>query len=184
METFTPPEPFIAHPGFTEERALSLRRLEDLIRLAEPDPPLIPLLRLFMQVPSCFTVQSCYGHFVRDQSHDDKNLDPVSSFKDGVQQVRYRLAYMVFCIEESVRGHALYDDLESMTAIDPLYIQFGSASWFWETTPNTYVVQLEPLRGACLDAVLVMLDEASYIERLREQFFGRLGEIACRSIPG
>ena len=137
-----------------------------------------------MQVPSCFTVQSCYGHFVRDQSHNDKNLDPVSSFPEGVQPFRYRLAYMVFCIEDGMRGHALQDDLQSMTAIDPMYIQFGSASWFWRTKPNTYVVQLEPLRGACLDEVLVTLDEAYHIERLREQFFRRLGEIAYRSIPG
>lgn len=184
METFTPPKQFIPHPEFAKERAMALRRLEELIRLAEPDPPLIPLLRQFMQVPVCFTVQSCYGHFVYSQSPGDRNLAPVSSFPDGVQQLRYRLAYMVFCIEDNVHGHALYDDLQSMTAIDPLYIQFGSAEWFWDMTPNTYVVQLEPLSGACQDSVIVKLDEAIHLERLRERFFMHLEEIAQRNSKG
>jgi len=166
METFTPPKQFISPPEFAKERAMALQRLDELIRLSEPDPPLIPLLRQFMQIPFCFTVQSCYGHFVYSQSPGDRNLAPVASFPDGVQQLRYRLAYMVFCIEDNVHGHALYDDLQSMTELDPLYIQFGSADWFWDMTPDTYVVQLEPLSGAYQDCVIVKIDEAIHLEQV------------------
>ena len=184
METFTSPKPFKPHPEFATERAMALQRLEELIRLAEPDPPLITLLLQFMQIPFCFTLQSCYGQFVYNQSPGDRNLAPVSSFPDGVQYLRYRLAYMVFCIEDKVQGHALYGDLESMTDIDPLYIQFGSADWFWDMTPNTYVIQLEPLEGASQDSVVMKRDEATHLERLRYHFFVRLGEIAQRNMSG
>jgi hypothetical protein len=68
-----------------------------------------------------------------------------------------------------------------MTAIDPLYIQFGSSDWFRDMIPNTYVVQLEPQWGVYQGSVIVKIDEAIHLEQLRDRFFMHLEEIALRN---
>ncbi len=39
-----------------------------------------------------------------------------------------------------------FHDLRQIPAIDPEYIQFGCAEWFWEAQVNSYALQVEPMR--------------------------------------
>jgi hypothetical protein len=58
--------------------------------------------------------------------------------------------------------------------IDPIYIQFGCAEWFWERYPNSYVLQVEPERHMLKDACIIDHQEAIYIEKIRNAFYKRL----------
>jgi hypothetical protein len=182
METFTPPRPFITHPDYRRDRERTLRNLSQEILKNAIDPPLLPLVQECISIPHCFPLQCCYGHFVHRLAPDRENLVPISSVRESVGPICYRIAYLAFCIENSRNGHSLYRDLAGMTEMDPAFIQFGSASWFWNMIPNTYIVQLEPMRGACLDTVQVTRDEAIHLERARGRFFGRLEEIAQKNM--
>lgn len=71
----------------------------------------------------------------------------------------------------------MYGDLEKLASDNPEYIQFGSADWFWDRMVNTYCIQLEPERFKYNDSALIDIEEAVYIETLREDFFKKLGEI-------
>ena len=67
MQTFTAEKPLVENPDFEQQRAEAHRQLEELIRSKDIDLPLVPLLTRFMAVPHCFTIQSCYGHFVHER---------------------------------------------------------------------------------------------------------------------
>jgi hypothetical protein len=64
--------------------------------------------------------------------------------------------------------------LEDLTGIDPEYVQFGCAEWFWERQVNSYVLQVEPERYKMRDKVGVSFQEALHIERVRDRFFHEL----------
>lgn len=72
LQTFTPEKSLVENPGFEQQRAEAHHQLQELIRAQEIDPPLFPLLSRFRAVPHCFTIQSCYGHFVCEQEPDIK----------------------------------------------------------------------------------------------------------------
>jgi hypothetical protein len=180
METFTPPRPFITHPDYRRDRERSLRNLSQEILKNAIDPPLLPLVRECVSIPHCFTLQCCYGHFVQRLAPNLENLVPVSSTREPVGPIHYRIAYLALCIENSRNGRSLYHDLAEMTGLDPAFIQFGSADWFWDRMPNTYCIQLEPERLKEEDSGLVSWEEALRIEGLRGPFFSVLGEIVHR----
>ncbi len=97
----------------------------------------------FAAVPHCFTLQCCYGHFVCAPDQDPQSLDPIPRGCAG--SVRYRIAYIGFCLENSQRGRALCESLARVPVIDTGYIQFGSADWFWGRWVNSYALQVEPV---------------------------------------
>ena len=71
METFTEPKTWVENPQYRDQRQKSLASLsDDMI-----DEPIIELIHAFNERPYCFTLQSCYGHFVYSGQNDPHNLE-------------------------------------------------------------------------------------------------------------
>ena len=172
METFTKLKEFVDNPHY------KLQRLNILGDLADDmiDVPIIDLINGFNKLPFCFTLQSCYGHFVYNDQNDTHNLEPLP-VKGAIAKVEYRIAYIAFCIENSLLGRRLFESLKEITAIDPEYVQFCCAEWFRKRQVNSYALQVEPDRFKCKDTAIVDFKEALYIEKIRNEFFVRLYEL-------
>jgi len=168
VETFGPPKEFVEDPGFAQARIVALSELE----LAEVDAPIIDLVSAFAEMPHCFTLQSCHGHFVCEPGDRPDNNAPIPAGQTG--EVRYRIAYVAMCIEPSDRGRALHDALSSITKIDPAYVQFGSPDWFWDRRVNSYALQVEPGPHRLHDEVRLAAEEARHVESIRGLFFQEL----------
>lgn len=172
METFLPPKAFVINPHYREQREKSLSHLtDDMI-----DANIISLINGFNRLPYCFTLQSCYGHFVTKDQKDLYNLEPLPA-KDIVDRVTYRLSYIAFCFEHSTSGIGLFEALKRMTSIDPDYIQFCCAAWFWENQVNSYALQVIPDRFKRNDTATVDFKEAQHIEKIRNELFMRLYDL-------
>lgn len=176
METFTAPKEFVKNPRYLQDRQASLEALD----VGVIDRPIVELIERFTLLPQCFTLQSCYGHFLYAPGQDTHNLERLPSRDVGT--VTYRIAYMAFCLEDSPRGRSLRESLELVPALDPDCVQFGSADWFWERYRNSYVLQVEPVRFMTRDQAVVEHAEALYIEQLRDRFFVRLSELLERHV--
>lgn len=171
METFAEARAFVKHESYARDR-------QGIMEAFDPrsiDPPILDLILAFARLPHCFTLQSCFGHFVSADEPDPTNLAPLAA--GGAGPVRYRIAYAAFCIEGGVAGARLRDSLAGLCGIDPDYVQFGSPGWFWERQPNTYALQVEPRRFMFQDTAVVEYDEALHIERIRERFFEALRKV-------
>lgn len=173
METFAEARELVDDPGFTAERE---RVLAGLV-LEDIDAPLRGLVRGFAALPCCFTLQCCYGHFVNAAQPQPDNLEPLPP--GGAGSVRYRIAYVALCIENSADGRCLYAALSELPAIDPAYLQFGSPDWFVLQHPNSYALQVEPLRLAEQDEAVLPYREALHVQRIRNRFFARLEELVA-----
>ncbi|MDN7023661.1 hypothetical protein FGU65_01895 [Methanoculleus sp. FWC-SCC1] len=180
METFEEARPLTDDPAYDTERQIAQAGLRAAMGDGSIDPPLIGLLWEFSLVPHCFTLQSCYGHFVHERQPELHNLEPLADYADTLSDVLYRIAYLAVCIRKSEAGRALQRDLRSVAAIDPPYIQHGSAGWFWEQRINTYVLQVEPARCRLQDTCPVGISEALRLEQIRDRFFHELLMIARR----
>jgi hypothetical protein len=137
------------------------------------DEPIIELVTAFNQLPYCFTLQSCYGHFVYSGQNDPHNLKPLP-LTDTIDRVEYRIAHIAFCIEKTSFGKMLLDALAETTDIDHENIQFCSAEWFWERQVNSYALQVEPDRFKHEDKAMLGYKEALRIEKVRYEFFDKL----------
>jgi len=140
------------------------------------DEPIIEIVNAFNKLPYCFTLQSCYGHFVYSGQKSSHNLEPLP-VTDTIAKVEYRIAYIAFCIESSASGRGMIETLREITAIDPKNIQFCCAEWFWKRQVNSYALQVEPDRFKTKDRAIVDYKEALYIEKIRNKLFVRLGEL-------
>ena len=179
METFSSPRRFVHHPGFSEERDRVLAGLnpEDI------DPPIRGLIAAFARLPQCFTLQCCFGHFVHREQQDPHNLEPLPDHDVG--PITYRIAYIALCLENSAAGRAMRSALENVPAIDPEYIQFGSADWFWQRHRNSYALQVEPSRFMDRDQAIIDHREAFHLQRVRHHFFHSLtGVVAAANSDG
>ena len=105
-------------------------RIEDIIR----DVNLLPY---------CYTLQSCYGHFLYQGQSNPHSLTPLPVTND-ITEVDYRIAYIAMVIENSEEGRALLEDIKQLTDLNPYFIQFGCADWFWNQNVNSYALQVEP----------------------------------------
>jgi hypothetical protein len=169
METFTALKQFVENPGFHEQKQKILRELtDDMI-----DLPILGLIKGFNQLSCCFTLQCCYGHFVTNDQRDTRNFDPLPLLAIP-GKLEYRIAYIAFCLEKSSSGIKLFRSLKAITAIDPQNIQFGCAEWFWNRQVNSYALQVEPARFMRQDTAILDQKEALHIEKIRNEFFGRL----------
>lgn len=177
METFTGAKPFVNDSYFEKKRGEALIKLESEFKSESIDVPIIEIIKGFATLPHCFTIQSCYGHFVHNKQRNPKNVKPLSNYQDETSKAEYRIAYMAFCLQNNKLGRKLFDDLKAIAEIDPAYIQFGSAEWFWERCLNSYVLQVEPERSKTEDRVYVDMKEALHIEELRNKFFVELKKI-------
>ena len=139
METFTELKDLAENLHYQAEKKKILYDLnDDMI-----DMPIVDIINGFNKLPYCFTLQSCYGHFIYNGQNDIHNLEPLPA-KDTIFKVEYRIAYIAFCIENSLLGREMLESLKGITTIDPEYVQFCCAEWFWKRQINSYALQVEP----------------------------------------
>ena len=169
METFTELKELVENRNYQIQRQETLHALTDEMI----DVPIINLVNSFNKLPYCFTLQSCYGHFVYNGQKDSRNVEPLPR-RDTIVEVEYRIAYIAICIENSSLGTELFEDLRKIPAIDPKNVQFCCAEWFWERYANSYALQVEPDRFKRKDTAIVDFNEALHIEKTRNEFFTRL----------
>ena len=170
METYIPARPFTAHPTFEQDREMSLRSLD----LSAIDPPIRSLVNSINMRPELFTLQCCHGHFVTEDGRELANSGEGNEDESFI----YRIAYLAVCIADSKAGRETRERLTSLPArVDPEHVQFGSATWFWDQWPNSYVVQVMPDRYKDLDKARIEGAEARELERIRDTFFVALGEL-------
>ncbi len=172
METFIEALDLVANPDFHQQRENSLRTLKD----AEIDPPLTNLMNDLSGLTCCFSLQSCYGHFLYPGQSDSHFIGPLPVIGEGVE-IEYRIAYLALCIEDSDDGRDLKAQLRQIAQIAPSMIQFGSATWFWDRQINSYALQVEPDRFKDSDKAYIGYKEALEVEVARSQFFGALGRV-------
>ena len=172
METFAEPKELVKNLRYQEQRHESLAGLTDKMI----DTPLIKLIKDINNLPYCFTLQCCYGHFIYNSQNDTHNLEPLP-LTDKIDRVEYRIAYIAFCIENSASGRSLIAAFNRITDIDPENTQFCSAGWFWERQVNSYALQVEPDRFKHKDKVILDYREALHIEKIRNEFFVQLKEL-------
>jgi len=127
METFTEFKPLADNLLYQKQREKSLSGLD----INNIDAPIIEIINSFAKLPFCFTLQSCYGHFVYKNQKNPKNVEPLPGF-DDISNVVYRIAYIALCIQNDDRGKILLEKLSNIPSIDPKYVQFGCAEWFWK----------------------------------------------------
>ena len=176
METFTEPRPLVANARYTDERGTAL----DALDLTAVDDPVVDIVEALELLPYCFTLQCCYGHFVTAAGQDEHSLAEIPAGHSG--SVRYRIAYVAFCVENGERGRAVLDTLSRLPAVDPAYIQFGSADWFWDQWVNSYVLQVEPAAHRFKDQAALAAGEAVHTQRVRDAFFAELRRVLSREL--
>ncbi len=169
METFTDLKDFVDNPYFHDQRKKWLSKLD----IGSIDTPIVELISGFVKLDYCFTFQSCYGHFLHNSQNDPYNIEPLP-ISNGISNVEYKIAYIALCIENSKQGRTLFFELKEIPSIDPEYIQFGCAEWFWERQVNSYALQVEPKKHMTKDRLSVDYWEALHIEKVRNNFFTQL----------
>jgi len=169
--TLTEARPFVSNPSYAQDRADTIAKLI----LQSIDKPIVDIVARFCELPCCFPLQSCFGHFVCDPEQDKYTLAPIPGGCKG--PVRYRIAYIALCIEQSDLGRMLREALAEISKIDPTYIQFGSADWFWEKCLNSYVLQVEPSKYRNRDEAILDVSEARQVQAVRDIFFNELRQM-------
>ncbi len=177
METFTELKDFVNNPHYHEQRQVSLSRLD----INATDVPIIEIINGFSKLSYCFTLQSCYGHFLHNNQKNPKSIEPLP-ISDSITSVKYRIAYIALCIQNSDSGRILFHDLRKIPIIDLEYIRFGCAEWLWERQINSYVLQVEPKRYMTKDRASVNYHEALHIEKIRNEFFSGLKKIIQKGL--
>jgi hypothetical protein len=169
VETFTIAKELVPNPAFGAEREHALRQLD----LATIDEPIVTLIERFNELPYCFTLQSCWGHFLPAGRGDPRTLEALPQVPRSGSVV-YRIAYLALCIEDGPAGVALLRDLGAVPVVDPENIQFGCAEWFWDRHVNSYALQVVPQRFQQRDAVTIAYEEALLVQATRDAFFAAL----------
>jgi hypothetical protein len=179
METFIEAKSLIENPDFNERRRMALGKLS----FDDIDKPIVEVIKKITSISYCFTLQSCYGHFLYAGQKDPHNIEPVSlNARD--QEVEYRIAYLAICVQNNSRGRKLLEDISKIPSIGQKNIQYGSAEWFWERQINSFVVQVEPERFKSQDRCVVNYMEAITLERVRSLFWQEINEIVDKHIEG
>jgi len=168
METFAKAREFVEDSGYAHARQKSLAALD----ISSIDGPISDIVEGFATLPHCFTLQCCFGHFLCAPNQDPGNVEPIPLGFSGL--ARYRMAYIAFCLENTPRGRALRQSLGRIPSIDPGYIQFGSADWFWGRWVNSYALQVEPEAYMFKDEAFLDSAEALRTQEARDQFFAEL----------
>ena len=172
METFTNLKDFVDNPCFHDQRKKYLSKLD----IESIDAPIVELISGFAKLDYCFTLQSCYGHFLHDSQKNPSNIERLPA-SNSISSVEYKIAYIALCIENSKQGKFIFQHLRDIPSIDSEYVQFGCAEWFWARQVNSYALQVEPKRHMMKDRLSVDYLEALYIEKVRNNFFSQLGKL-------
>jgi hypothetical protein len=175
METFAHLKPFASNPKYHEQRRTTLEKLDyDTI-----DAPIVDLVRGFAGLPYCFPLQSCYGHFLHGGQKEEHSTQRLPS--SGVPgPVDYRIAYIALCIQNTAPGRTLFQELRTLAATDPKYVQFACAEWFWARQVNSYALQVEPEAHKTKDRALISYREALHVQEARDRVFNELRAIVRR----
>lgn len=176
LETFTEIKKFVENPSFPDQRR---KRLAGLANVTI-DLPIVGIINRMNRLHHCFTLQSCYGHFVHNGQKNPHNLELLPN-TDSNAKVEYRIAYIAFCIDNNASGRGLFRTMKEITTLDPENIQFCCAEWFWKRQVNSYVLQVEPDRFKHQDKADLDYKEALHIEKTRNAFFDLLDNLF---IPG
>jgi len=169
LETYSPIRPLVDNPRYEQQREQALSNLD----IQTIDPPIRGVIAGFAKLPYCFTLQSCYGHFLYEGQSDDRNTEPLPA-SEGITTIEYRIAYIALCIQDSPPGRELFDYLSRIPAIDPDYVQWCSSDWFWDQQVNSYALQVEPDRFKAQDTATVDYREALHIQEVKTRFFREL----------
>ncbi len=172
METFTGLKALTDNPDFQSQRQRALAGLDTKVI----DSPILDVITNFARLDCCFTLQSCYGHFLYEGQNDSHNIAslPVT---DTIIKVEYRIAYIALVIDNSNSGKTLFNDLMKVPQLDPEYIQIGCADWFWKKHVNSYALQIEPDKQMYQDRAWVSYSEALHLENIRIIFFDELRKL-------
>jgi hypothetical protein len=106
LETYIEPKELTENPDYKMQRQETLTGLS----YATIDAPIIKTIKGLNELPCCFTIQSCYGHFLYKGQED---------LYVTIDIVEYRIAYIALCVENSNSGRRLLNDLKTLTKIDP-----------------------------------------------------------------
>lgn len=172
LETYVAAKGLVRNPHFHTQRQKAISGL----RQAQIDEPILDLITKFANLTYCFTLQSCFGHFLLDDPSDAQNIEPLPRLDQEID-IQYRIAYIAVCVQDNQPGRLLLDDLSELCLVDPQNIQYGCAEWFWERQVNSYVVQVEPERHKTKDRCVIRYQEALYLEVVRNQFFDNLNKL-------
>ena len=71
METFTGIRAFVDHPDYRTHRQAALNSLD----METIDAPIVPIIEGMATLPYCFTLQSCYGHFLYGDQREPRNVE-------------------------------------------------------------------------------------------------------------
>ena len=113
METFTEARTLVRNDGYAAERQAALEALD----LSAVDAPIVDIVEAFRPLPHCFTLQCCYGHFLTTPG---RTTTAWRRSPDGFTgTVRYRIAYVAFCVDTDDRGRALLEKLSRVPESDP-----------------------------------------------------------------
>lgn len=176
METLAKPRAMVDSPDYLRQRRAAL----DALDLRSIDPPIVDLIADFATLSHCFTLQSCYGHFLSSPDQAPNALERVPVAHAG--SVRYRIAYIAVCVANDSSGRGLLESLRQVPRIDPDYVQFGSADWFWKRWPNSYALQVEPKRYEQRDEAILQVAEALHVQSTRDAFFGELRRLVTHEV--
>ena len=177
METFTGLKDLVDNPHYHEQRQKSLRSLD----ISTIDAPIIEIIEDLAKLSYCFSLQSCFGHFVYKNQKDEKNTEPLLA-SEKATNVDYRIAYLALCLENSDAGKQLFNELSRVPDIDPDNIQFGCGEWFWKDHINSYALQVEPERYKTKDRCSVSYQEALHIQKTRNEFFTEIKGIITKRL--
>ena len=171
METFTEAKTLVRNDGYAAERQAAL----DSLDLSAIDAPIVDIVEAFLPLTHCFTLQCCSGHFLTAPGQDEHSLAPIPDGFRGT--VHYRIAYVAFCVDTGDRGRAFLQRLSRVPEIDPAYVQFGSADWFWDQWVNSFTLQVEPTAHRFKDQAVLTAGEAMQTRRARDRFFEELRRV-------
>jgi len=177
METFAAPKPLLPNPNFKAQKQSSLVDFKDHMI----DVPIVEIIERFNRLPFCYTLQSCYGHFVFEGQPDQQSVNPLPA-TPITTTIEYRIAYIAFAIANSNAGRRFMIALSDLVVLDPDYIQFCSAEWFWKRQVNTYALQVEPDRFKHQDTAMLNYSEALQVQAVRNTFFNHIQQIAWESL--
>ncbi len=174
MQTYCPEKPMVANAEFGVHKAAAL----DSLRKARIDEPIQELVHDLANLDFCFTLQSCWGHFVSSSLPDPQAIRTLRA--DSLEnRYHYKIAYLALCLDNRPRGREFLVRLREIpAAVDPKYVQFGCADWFWKQQVNSYVLQVQPLDNAHVDSMDVNGELALELQGARDVFFRRVREAA------
>lgn len=167
MQTFCSEKPLEYNPGFNAKKVRSLKEMSDV----DIETPVVEVVNSLNKLPFCFTLQSCFGHFLIEGENISDSFYFPYSYTDA-KEFLYRISYVAICVDsvpESRRLLTLLRDI--LNKINTEYLQFGCAEWYWEQYVNSYVIQVQPWNRSNVDSLYVTTEEAQKIRTVRDHFW-------------